>query len=338
MARGHQIAIACPAQSTIYKVAQQVGVEAIALPIHRKSPRGMLAVLRLLGVRRCDVINTHSSTDSWLVSLASRAMNSRPRILRTRHLSTPVSNNVWTRWLYHKGSDFLVTTGEKLRQSLHTINGVPLEKMRSVPTGVDINRFTAAEDPAAAKARMGLPAGKAIVGILGTIRSWKGHEFLIDAAVRLNRDDVHLLFVGDGPYRGNVEAALDRCGLRSHVTMPGNQEDVVPWLQAMDICVLPSYAHEGVPQSLIQAMLCHSAVISTPVGSIEELVRHEETGLIVPPRDSVRLSQAIARLLDDVACREQLADKALVYAREHCSLEQMLDEMESIFQFICGAA
>ena len=84
----------------------------------------------------------------------------------------------------------------------------------------------------------------------------------------------------------------------------GNQADVVPWLQALDVFALPSYANEGVPQALMQAML-RSCLASPPVGSIAELAKPDETALVVPPRDVPALRGALAQLLDDGVLRDR---------------------------------
>jgi len=120
--------------------------------------------------------------------------------------------------------------------------------------------------------------------------------------------------------------------------MAGDQRDVLPWLQALDLFALPSYANEGVPQALVQAMLCGLPCVTTTVGSIGELARHEVTALVVPPREPHALAAAIARLAEDPALRKELG----VAARRHCvenfSYERMLDRMEAIYHDAALAA
>lgn len=89
-----------------------------------------------------DVINTHSSTDAWLVALSCASLRHSPAIVRTRHVSTDVSRSLPTRWLYLSSSAHIVTTGEKLRQTLHQYNRFPLSQMTSVPTGIDLEKFS----------------------------------------------------------------------------------------------------------------------------------------------------------------------------------------------------
>jgi glycosyltransferase involved in cell wall biosynthesis len=199
-----------------------------------------------------------------------------------------------------------------------------------VPTGIDLGRYAPA-DRAQAKARLGLDPAQACIGIVATLRSWKGHRYLVEAFAALKQREARLLMVGDGPVRDALQEQVAQLGLAQRVLMPGNQAEVTPWLQALDVFVLPSYANEGVPQALMQAMAAGVPVISTPIGSIEELVRHGETGLLVPPRDADALRAAIERLLAEPDLGQRLAQAALAWVRERYSRERMLERMEAIF-------
>lgn len=335
-ARGHRVTLVCPEQAPIYSEALKRGLRAVALPIGRKNLTGLSALRRWLKTEKVDVINTHSSTDSWLAALARLGLPGRPAIVRTRHISPPVSNNWTTRWLYTRGTDFIVTTGERLRERLIEDNGFAAGRIASVPTGIDPQRF-APGDRSRARDALELPRDRTIVGIVATIRTWKGHEYLVEAIARLKRKDILLLMVGDGPNRPNVEAAIDRFGMRDQVYLAGNRENVGDWLQAMDLFVLPSYANEGVPQSIMQAMFCGLPVISTPVGSIDEIVQDGKTGLMVEPKNVEALSQAIARLIDHPELAASLAAAGSERALSGYSLDLMVGRMEKLFRALCTA-
>ena len=332
IARGHQVTIACPETSNIYKEASKRGIPTVFLPIEKKRLSSLRAMQRFLASNQFDVINTHSSTDSWLVSLCLAFKKRRPGIVRTRHLSTTVHNNRSTLWLYRKGNDFIATTGEKLRQTLHDDNGIPLEKMKSVPTGIDEQKFKPAKDKVSVKKTLGIPTDKIIIGILATLRDWKGHEYLLEALSTITTNNYHLLMIGDGPYRPSIEKKIADLSLRDKVTMTGNQDNVVPWLQTLDIFALPSYGNEGVPQSIMQAMLCEQPIISTDVGSILEVLKHEQNGYCVKSRDSKSLAKAIEMLLVDEHKRQKFGAFSRQYALKNCTHAQMIDDMEAIFQ------
>jgi glycosyltransferase involved in cell wall biosynthesis len=138
--------------------------------------------------------------------------------------------------------------------------------------------------------------------------------------------------VGDGPGADNLRAQVKALGVESRVRMPGNQDDVVPWMQAFDVFALPSYANEGVPQAIMQAMACGLPVVSTPVGSIDELVRDADTGLFVPPRDAPALRAALERLEADPKLRASLARRGREHVQTHFALGSMIERMEAVFQ------
>lgn len=329
--RGHQVTILCPAEARIYAEAKARNLPVAALPIGRKNLRGLLALRRWLKIHPVDVINTHSSTDSWLAALAVQSLGKQIPVVRTRHISSPIPHNLATRWLYQTASRHIVTTGEKLREQLVGSNRFPSEKITSVPTGVDTAHFVPG-DQAAARAQLGLPPDAPIVGIVATLRSWKGHRYLVEAFAQLPDQQTRLVIVGDGPVRQALETQIRELGLTERVNMPGNQRDVLPWLQAMDVFVLPSYANEGVPQAILQAMLCGLPIVTTPVGSITEAIHDGQTGLIVQPQDAAALGHAIQRLLQDTELRRALGDAARQHALAHFGFESMVERMEKIFR------
>jgi len=331
--RGHEITLLCPAESQIFRAAPRYGLSAVALPIARKNLRGLLALRRWLAVHAQDIaiINTHSSTDTWLAALACQTMKNPPPLLRTRHVSSSVSKNVPTYWLYQKAVKHIVVTGEALREQLARDNRYVPTSMTSVPTGIDLDRYRP-RTQSECRGALGLPDGK-LIGILATLRSWKGHVYLFEAMAALlpSFPTLRLAVIGDGPNLARYQQRVVELGIAHAVDCFGRQENAEIWLGALDVFVLPSYGDEGISQALMQAMATGLPVITTPIGGLAEMVTNDQTGLLVPPRDSQALVLAISRLLEDTALRQRLADAGFHYAREKCSLEKMLDSMEAIF-------
>ena len=329
IARGHEVSVACPAHARMATEAARFGVPVTALPLEFKTIAGFRTLRSHLAAVRPDVVNTHSSADSWLTGLACATLANPPAIVRTRHISAPVSGNFANRWLYRQARG-VVTTGESLRRHLLDTLGLDPARVASVPTGIDTARFAPA-DKAAAKAALGLDPQHKHIGIVATLRSWKGHLFLLDAFAQLNRPELQLLIVGEGPMRGPIEAKIAELHLGDRVTLAGQRRDPEHWLQALDVFCLPSYANEGVPQAILQAMLCALPIVTTPVGAILEAIADGDTALIVPPQDAPALAAAIARLLDDPALAARLGTAARRRASADFSKATMLDRMESIF-------
>ena len=232
--RGHRVTLLSDPQATIIPAAERLGIPTVTLPIGRKNLRAFTALRRWLKTHgtQFDVINTNSSTDSWLTALAVHTLADMPPLVRTRHVSTPVNNNPATHWLYRHATAYIVTTGEAIRQQLHRDNGYPLDRMESVPTGIDLDRFVPA-DSATMRRKLGLPEAPTI-GIVATLRDWKGHDYLLEAyaLLRPHFQSWQLLIVGDGPRRAHLETRIVELALTEHVRMVGNQDNVPEWLGA----------------------------------------------------------------------------------------------------------
>jgi glycosyltransferase involved in cell wall biosynthesis len=333
--RGHDVRLLCPPQARIFAEATNWSVPVVGLPIEKKRPRCLRGLLDWLRANGCDVLNTHSSTDSWLTALAVAMLRRPVPIVRTRHISAPVPRGMLSRWLYMRAASRVVTTGEALKRQLVEHNGFSESRIESVPTGMDAGRFRPGERKAS-RARFGLPQDKTLVGIVATLRSWKGHVFLIDALARLP-EHIELVIVGDGPQREALERHIARLGLQGRVRMQGQQADVLPWLRALDIFALPSFANEGVPQALVQAMLVELPCVTTRVGGIPEIAEHDRTALLVSPRDAIALAEAIERLAANEGLRRELGEAARKHCVEGYSYERMLDRMEAIYRNASGS-
>ncbi|MBS0319221.1 MAG: glycosyltransferase [Proteobacteria bacterium] len=339
IARGHRVFVCAPPESRIAAEAPRFGVPLAALPIGRKGARGIVAMVGALRAQPVDIVNTHSSTDSWLTALALRWLRARgravPALVRTRHVSVPVASTRATRWLYRKATARIVTTGDALRATL--VHELDLDPARvvSVPTGIDPARF-ARRDKAGARAELGLAPDVPLVGIVATLRSWKGHRFLVDALPRLARRDAQLVIVGDGPQRDALRGQVAALGLRERVVFAGQQDDVAPWLAALDVFALPSYANEGVPQALLQAMFAGVPCVTTDAGAIPEIARDGDTAIVVAREDAAALAYGIDAALADPAAAAARVARARALVERRYTQDAMLDRMEAVFHAAAG--
>jgi len=332
--RGHRVTLLTPPGARIFSVAREQGIPVIAMPFEQKRPAGVRALRRWLATSRPDVVNTHSSIDSWLMAL-TQPFGHRVPVVRTRHISAPLPHSPTTRWLYLKAANHVVTTGERLRRHMIDTLRADAAHFTSVPTGIDLQRYhrTQAAPRAETRAALGIPGDALLVCIAATLRSWKGHGYLLDAfgPFATKRANAHLLIVGDGPMRETIaqQAAASPVAARIHFT--GYSERVEDMLAASDIFALPSWANEGVPQAIMQAMALELPVISTPIGAIDEALVDGETGLMVAPKDALSLADALRKLGDDAALRERLGQSGRVRAEARFSAVGMVDAMEHIF-------
>jgi len=331
--RGHRVHLLAPRAAQIFAAASERGLSVEPLPIEWKGLPGFMATRRWLAWHGAefDVINTHSSTDAWLVALARATLLGVPPMVRTRHVSTRINNSRATRWLYQHATAHVVVTGEALKTQLMHVNGFAGDRITSVRTGIDLQRFRPL-DPAEMRAKLGVDARPA-VGIVATLRDWKGHDDLLDAWMLL-RERIpgwQLIVIGDGPRRAHLERRVAQMGLAAAVRFTGNRDEVPEWFACLDVAALPSFGEEGVPQSLMQAAACAVPAVSTHIGAIAEAVIDGQTGLLVTPRDPSALATALERLMGDRVLRERLGRAAHRYAQANFGVDAMLDAMEGVF-------
>ncbi len=333
--RGHDVRIASPRQAPIFAQAERFGVPVLALPIRRPGAAGLLALRRALASERVDVVNSHGATDSWLAALACRAgwfgKKRPPALVLTHHCLSPLPRGAATGWLYTRGMAEIVTTGEAIRQQFIRTLGVSPARVASIPTGIDLERF-APGDRMAARRALQLPERAPLVGIVAPLRNGKGHRYLIEAMTLLSRPGAELVIVGDGPQREALRHQVRTLGLGSRVRFAGAQQDVVPWLRALDVFALPSHAFEGVPQALLQAMAVGIPCVTTDAGAIGEVAIHDATALLVAKQNAVALAAGIERLLDAAALGARLSWSARERAQTRFGIDPMLDAMEAVFR------
>ena len=331
--RGHNVTIiACP-DSPILNKAIELDIPTITFQFKKNSLINALRLRKVIKSISPSIINTHSSTDSWISAIARLFLNIP--IIRTRHISAKVSDSFFTRWLYLKGSDMVVTTGQKLCDDLVTTLNAPTDHIISIPTGIDLFKFSKCNSITTTESRdlFNIPRNSIVIGIASTLRTWKGHRYLIEAFNKLakNYANLHLLIVGEGPIQDLIFNQSQQSAFKNRIHMPGQQEYVENALAAMDIFALPSYANEGVPQAILQAMAMTMPVVSTNIGAIEEAVLHDQTGLIVNPKDSNSLFVALNTLIDNDEKRLHFGNRGRNHVEKHFSIDIMLDRMESIF-------
>jgi glycosyltransferase involved in cell wall biosynthesis len=331
--RGHAVWLAAPPQSRIAEVADARGIPVVPVGFHRPwGIRDIPALRRTIGRLQIDILNTHSSWDAWIGGLAGRLAGNGVRVVRTRHLSTPIPRSRSSRLLYTRLADHVVTTGETIRQRMIEGNGFSGDRITSVVTGVDLTDFRPAREAAAVRHVLGLPASVPVVGTVSTIRSWKGHLYLLEAIASLRSGrDIRGLLVGDGPYAEVVRSRVRELRLAGAIVMPGQREDVADMLSAMDVFAFPSTANEGVPQAVLQAMALRRPVVASDVGGIPEVVRDGVTGLLIPARDPSALARGIGRVFEDTAAVTRWVQAAEELVRADYTLEAMLDKMEAIY-------
>jgi glycosyltransferase involved in cell wall biosynthesis len=206
--------------------------------------------------------------------------------------------------------------------------GLPAEKLVVIPNGVELPAGPLAP-PEAARAELELPLDGLVVGAVTRLDPVKGVDGLIQALAAI--DGVHLAVVGDGPERASLEALAGDLDVAERIHWAGHRRDVPRLLPAFDLFVQPSL-HEGMPNTILEAMAAGLPVVATAVGGTPEVVVDGVTGLLVPPRDPSGLTEAIASLLRDPGLRRTMGRAGRGRVAERFTVERMIEQTEKVYE------
>jgi glycosyltransferase involved in cell wall biosynthesis len=300
-ARGHTSTVAADPTGRLAPAATACGVRVAPLRIvNHFDVRAALALRRL--VPEHDVVHFHTARALALAPLCRRR---GVRLVVTRRMDYVPAGGPYVRYLYNRAVDAVIAISGGVREALLRV-GVRPERIRVVPSGIDVDAFVA--PPGAREARRqewAVGLGEMAVVVPGALERRKGHAVLLAAAAWLPPGLPRLRFIFCGDGREAAALAGAAAPLDGAVHFAGFREDMAACLAAADVVVLPSLL-EGLGVAALEAMAAARPVVASRVGGLAEAIVHEETGLLVPPGEPVALAVALARLAGDADLRARL--------------------------------
>lgn len=171
--------------------------------------------------------------------------------------------------------------------------------------------------------------------IVGTIAEWhknKGLEYAVKSIASLisKHSNLYYFMLGNGEEKATLIASIQRQGMSGHVSLLNIPENASQYLSAFDTFILPSIK-EGLPYVILEAGLASLPVIATTIGGIPEVIEHNKTGILVPPRDSTAIASALKRLIDEPSLRTTLGTALKEEVTNKFSFEKALAETITIY-------
>jgi glycosyltransferase involved in cell wall biosynthesis len=212
------------------------------------------------------------------------------------------------------------------------------EQVVELPFGVDTDFFSPGPKT---RARFSLPESCPVITFVGgmdTAHAFKGVEELLQAFALLH-SDAHLLLVGDGDRRPAYEERARALGIASRVHFLGrvDRETLRDAYRTADLFAFPSTSGaEAFGLVALEAQACGVPVVASSLPGLRTIVQSEETGLLVPPKQSELLASALGRLLGDEALRAKMGERARARAVEHFSWDRHLEELERVYREVLG--
>lgn len=327
--RGYEVIFAVVKGGKLVAEAQKAGF--VVEELHFKKSHAfldLLSLIRLITKHKIDLVNTHSSWDAWICGLAARLL--RKKIVRTRHLSTPIRKGLNSRLLYKGLADFVVTTSSAIVGTICSQAKIENERCRCIPTGVEPFNVKKKEVEAFRKS-IGVNPDDILVGTACVVRSWKGIKDLMKAA-ELLKDHKNIKWVVVGG--GYLEQYKDWIDLKGALTFTGHLSPPFAAIAALDIFLLLSTAHEGISQSSLQASYLEKPLITTTVGGLPEVNIEGKTGFLVPPFSPEKVAEAVLKLASNPTLRTSFGKAAKAQVLQKFTLAHTLDQMEAVYNLL----
>jgi glycosyltransferase involved in cell wall biosynthesis len=314
-AMGDEPHLAAPEPSALYRRARSEGFPGHGVPM--RGTWDLASALRLASITRAirpHVVHWHAARAHALGAIAARFAPGAKRVL-SRRVDFRVRGSLGSRLLYSLPVEAIVAISEGVKEAL-VQSGIPRDRIRLIPSGIDFAPFETPFDRVAARARLGIAPEQVLAIQIAALAPHKSQTTLLKSAALLAERSPRLVIwiAGEGDLRDSLMAEHARLELGNRVRFLGFRDDIPDLLRAADLFVLSSYL-EGLGTSVLDAMAAGLPVVATRVGGVPEIVKDGETGLLVAPRDPAALAHAMARLADDSGMRDRLGSNGRSLAR-----------------------
>lgn len=347
-ARGAACYVACPREGPMVARYERCAAGIATFPRRLWHPLVILQLARWIRRWQIDVVHTSLYSSDVAGILATR-LSRRARVvahlvghdfLVTEERGVRRLRKQCLSWCYrviYRWADEVVAVSQAVKDDLALRPGirVPPVKITVIPHSVwEPDLEISSEQLAHAKQQLAIQEDAVVCVTIGTLIPIKGHRYLLEGMPRLVRllPALRCVVIGDGPQRKVLEQAAARLGLNGHVIFAGGVDGPLrnAALHLSRVVVLPSLS-EGLSVAILEAMALAKPIVTTDVGGNREAVVDGVNGLLVPPRDPEALAVAMRRLVSDEALAARLGEAGRRRFREHFSLDQMLQQLETVY-------
>ncbi len=318
----------------------------------RRDLRALRALTDLIRAGSYDLVHTHCAKAGVLGRLAAHRAGV-PAIVHTFHClpwkvgADPSRTGlrrlkedakgalyVWIERYTARSTDAIITVAEANREEAIRMGLAPAGKIRTIPSGLDVERFTVPADRAGVRRDLGVDPASLLIGWVGRLSVQKDPVTFVRAAriALAGRPDLRFVLVGDGPLRSEVDAER---GGDERIVLTGYRDDVPGILRALDFFALSSI-WEGLGRSLTEALLVGLPVACTAVDGVPELVRDGVTGLLCPPHSPERMAESILRLVNDPAAARRMGERGREQVRGSYTSAAMIRGIEEVYAGLLG--
>ena len=292
-----------------------------------------LKVAKLLRQEKVQVIHTHNTQpflDGTIAALLSRVN----KVIHTDHAR--VFPDKWRYMIAERIASLfaykVVAVSEQTAQNLIRYEKISPKKIAVISNGIDSKTFDIIIDKKVKREQLGIENGGPIIGICARLCEVKGITYILKSIVEIVKvfPNVVLAIAGNGPLETNLKIEVVELGVQKNVIFLGPRSDIPELLKLFDCYVMASLS-EGLPMILLEAMAAKCPIVSTNVGGIPDLLKHNQSALLVPPKDPQLLATALINLLSNSFKKEAIAENAYRVFFKNYTADSMAKQYEALY-------
>ncbi len=337
MKKGHRVSVLSGGGSKIPSF-EQSGIRCFSFPIRTKSelhPKLFLSLPRIasqIRLEKFDILHAHTRVTQvlafWLGQITDLPFVS------TAHgfYKARFGRKIFPCW-----GERVVAVSSLVAEELQNLHRIPTSKITVVNNAIDIEDFEKRlrhQNPNEIRAKNGIPKNAFVIGCISRLVRDKGQEYLIEAVSRLKQQipDLFLVLVGDGREKTRLESLIMKLDLNSRVRILSGLQETTTILPAIDVFVHPATYREGFGLAIVEALVAKKPVILTKIPALETLFEQNINAVLVSPKDSEALADAIFDFFQHPEKAKQIAERGHEMVSTLCRAERQAEEMERIYK------
>jgi len=329
--RGHNLTIICKPGSLLKKYASKNNINVITLRIGGDvNPVTIFKLARIIRKNKIDIILTNMGKELRLCGITSKIFG-RGKIVARHGIDFPLKNKFRYRITYNKLTNIIIANSEATKNTL--LKNAPWlnpNKIKVIYNGINVEDYE--EDKTKdLRNELGIPENIPLIGFVGRLSVQKGIEYLLKAFLEIKkRLNAHLLIAGTGELDQYIRDFISKNNLNGSVHLLGFRDDINNIMRTIDLLVLPSL-WEGFGIVLIEAMAAGKPCISTQISSMPEIVENNNSGIIIPPKDSAFLAEACIKIISNKELANKMGLEGKRIVNKRFTIRKMIDSYEEVF-------
>ncbi len=284
-----------------------------------------------------DLIHCHYGRDLWTLVPALKFSKKLPLILM-KHIGTQKAKQDILHNFLYKNVDFIIANSQIIHKNILNTHPVTKARVGVIHPGIDTSKyFPDSGQRSSVRKEFNIKKDAFVIGMSGRLQRWKGHYEFLNMAAELKEKYHNIFFmviggatVGEKDEAEGIYREAKRLKLADRLIFTGFRNDVPDLLNVLDLFVFPSYA-EAYGMALLEAMAVGLPVVASNCDGVLDIIEDGKTGILITPRNSESLKNAVKKLIEEKKYRQKLARNGYENFKSNFTSEQMIKKMEKLY-------